>query len=165
MDVFFEQIIKMKLTGKAKLIIIAVLAIDVLLSGAILLFAFAYLPAFAFLILVGLIYGSYKLISMLSVEFEYIFVNGDLDVDKITAKSSRKRMVSIKCSQVEKYGEYKGQAAPGSVKKIYFFCNPDSEGQVYIIAPDRNQGMVMIVLSPDERVRTAIENALPRIAK
>lgn len=165
MDTFFEQIIKIKLNSKAKALIAAIIAVDLILLAVVLYFALLMTPAFAFLIIVGVIYGSYKLISMLSVEFEYIFTNGDLDVDKIVAKSSRKRMVSIKCSEVEKYGEYKGQPAPGSVKNTLIYCNPDSEGQVYLIARDRNLGMVMLVIAPEQRVREAIEAAIPRLAK
>ena len=139
--------------------------VDFLLVAGLIVLALMFAPAIVFLIIVGVIYASYKLIMMLSVEFEYIFVNGDLDVDKIVAKASRKRVVSIKCSEVEKFGEYKGQPAPSSVKQTFICCNPDSEGQIYLIAKDRNHGQIMLVMAPDERIREAIETAVPRIAK
>lgn len=166
MDTFFEQLIRIKLNGKAKLIISLIIIVDVLIILGVSYFALAFgMLELIILILAAAIYGGYKLISMLVVEYEYIYTNGDLDVDKIVAKSSRKRMVSIKCSEVEKYGEYKGQPAPGSVKNTFFFCNPDSQGQVYLIAKDRNLGMVMMVLAPEERVREELEKAIPRLAK
>lgn len=165
MDTFYEQIIKIKLNSKAKGMIAAIIIADLLLAAGLLYLSMIFAPSFGVLIVAGLIFGGYKLISLLSVEFEYIFTNGDLDVDKITAKSSRKRVVSIKCNEVEKYGEYKGQPAPGSVKNTLIYCNPDSEGQVYLIGKDRNLGMVMLVIAPDERVRGAIEAAIPRLAK
>ena len=164
MDTFYEQIIKIKLTGKAKMYIAAILVVDAILLAGLLFLTMLFAPSFSILVVAGVAFGTYKLISLLSVEFEYIFTNGDLDVDKITAKSSRKRMVSIKCSQVEKYGEYKGQQAPGSAQTL-MYCNPDSEGKVYLIARDRNLGTVMLVIAPDERVREAIEAAIPRLAK
>lgn len=165
MDTFFEQLIKIKLNGKAKAIITLIIAVDVIIVLALLLFAFVFAPAIVLLVAAAAIYGGYKLISLLTIEYEYIYTNGDLDVDKIVAQNSRKRMVSIKCSEIEKYGEYKGQPAPGSVKNTFVFCNPDSEGQVYIIAKDRNLGMVMIVMAPDERLRKELEKAVPRLAK
>lgn len=165
MDTFFEQLIKIKLTGKAKAIIVAIIAVDAIIVAALLFLSLFLAPMFMLLIVAAAIYGGYKLISLLTIEYEYIYTNGDLDVDKIVAQSSRKRMVSIKCSEIEKYGEYKGQPAPGSVKNTFIFCNPDSEGQVYIIAKDRNLGMVMIVIAPDERLRTELEKAVPRLAK
>lgn len=165
MDTFFEQLIKIKLNGKAKALIALIIAVDVIIVLALLFFAFVFAPTIILLVVAGAIYGGYKLISLLTIEYEYIYTNGDLDVDKIVAQNSRKRMVSIKCSEIEKYGEYKGQPAPGSVKNTLVFCNPDSEGQVYIIAKDRNLGQVMIVLAPEERIRTEIEKVIPRIAK
>ena len=166
MDTFFEQLIKIKLTGKVKAIIVGALLLDIVIVAAVTFFALLFLsPAFTCLFVAAVVFGSYKNISSLSVEFEYIFTNGDLDIDKITAKSSRKRMVSIKCSKVEKYGEYKGQTAPGSVKQTYNFCNPDSEGQMYMIAESRGEGTVMIIFAPDERIREAIEKHIPRTAR
>lgn len=165
MDTFFEQLIRIKLNSKAKFMVGAIIFVDVLIVAFLLIFALAFAPAIILLIVIAAIYGAYKLINMLVVEYEYIYTNGDLDVDKIVAQSSRKRIVSIKCSEVEKYGEYKGQPAPGSVKNTFVFCNPDSEGQVYLIARDRNLGMVMIVLAPEERLRAELEKAIPRLAK
>lgn len=165
MDTFFEQLIKIKFTGKIKALIAAIIILDLIIVAVLLMASLVFAPAFMLLIVFAAVYGGYKLITMLSVEYEYIYTNGDLDVDKITGQSKRKRIVSIKCSEVEKYGEYKGQLAPGSVKNTLVFCNPDSEGQVYIIAKDRNLGKVMIVLAPDERLCTEIEKAIPRIAK
>ena len=166
MDTFFEQITKIKLTGKTAFIIGLIITVDVLIILALMFFALMFgLIELTPLILIGAIYGGYKLVSLLSIEYEYIYTNGDLDVDKIVAKSNRKRVVSIKCSEVEKYGEYKGQPAPGSVKATHVFCNPDSEGQVYLIAKDRSQGMVMVVLAPNDRIRAELEKAIPRLAK
>ena len=166
MDTFFEQLIKIKLTGKVRALIVLILAVDILVVFGVGFFAFWLgMLEMLIIILAVAIYGTYKLISLLSIEYEYIYNNGEIDVNKIIGKSSRKRMVSIKCSEIEKYGEYKGQPAPGSVKNTFFFCNPDSEGQVYIIAKDRNLGMVMMVLAPEERVKSEIEKAVPKLAK
>ena len=167
MDTFYEQLIKIKLNGKAKGLIAAIIGADLLLTAGLVFFAFVLLGSLPLtLLIVGFaIFGAYKLLSLLSVEIEYAFTNGDLDFDKITAKSTRKRMASIKCATVEKFAEYKGQEAPGSVKEKLVLCNPDSEGQVYLIGQDRNLGTVMIVFAPDERIREAVEKAVPRIAK
>ena len=36
------------------------------------------------------------------LEFEYLFVNGELDIDKIMAKSKRKRVKSLNITECEK---------------------------------------------------------------
>ena len=165
MDTFFEQIVSMKRTGAQIACVVGiVLAAIMLLYGAFIL-AMIGLAPIGFLLVCGICWAAYKLIMRSSIEYEYIFTNGDLDVDKIIAKSSRKRMVSINCSKVERYGKYNPAArVSDSVKKVYIFCNPSDENAKFLIAPNKKEGMVMIVFSPDERVRGAIEKSIPRIA-
>lgn len=165
MDTFFEQIVKIKLSGKAIAIIAAIFFVDALILFLCFAYATATVMSLMFLIVVALIFGSYKILKLISIEYEYIFTNGDLDIDKIIGKESRKRIVSIKCAQVEKYADYKnGMVAPGSVKKTYFFCNEDSENQKYMIVNHKDEGTVMIVFAPDERMQGAIEKYIPRLA-
>ena len=165
MDTFFEQIIKIKLSGKVRAIIFGILFVDALIIAGVLLFTLAYSLPLSVLVVGVVIWGSYKLLGMTSIEYEYIFTNGDLDFDKIISKSSRKRVVSVKCAKVQKYGDYiDGMAAPGSVKNTYHFCNPDDKAK-YMIVPHKNEGNIMIVFAPDERMADAIEKILPRIAK
>ena len=165
MDTFFEQIIKVKRTGAQ---IAGVIGIGI---AAVVLLYFSFwvmmigLAPIGFLLACGVCWGAYKLIMLSSIEYEYIFTNGDLDVDRITARASRKRMASVNCSKVERYGKYNPNArVSDSIKKVYIFCEPNDENAMFLIAPNKKEGMVMIVFSPDERVRGAIEKAIPRIA-
>ena len=167
MDIFCEYLVEKKST-KDKLIKHGLTLACIVFMLVVFYFCFFVKIKFIALIPIlwgGAIFGTVILRRNFALEYEYIFTNGDLDIDKITAKSSRKRMVSIKCSKVEKYGEYKGQTAPGSVKQTYNFCNPDSEGQMYMIAESRGEGTVMIIFAPDERIREAIEKHIPRTAR
>lgn len=165
MDTFFEQIVSVKRTGAQIAGVIGImLAAVVLIFGAYMLMMTGLVPI-AFLLVCGICWGAYKLIMRSSIEYEYIFTNGDLDVDKIIARSSRKRIVSINCSKVERYGKYNPAArVSDSVKKVYIMCDPTDENAKFLIAPNKNEGMVMIVFAPDERVGGAIEKAIPRIA-
>ena len=56
-------------------------------------------------------------------------------------------------------------ANSGIGAQTYNFCNPDSEGQMYMIAESRGEGTVMIIFAPDERIREAIEKYIPRTAR
>ena len=40
-------------------------------------------------------YGVYRLCNSRSVEYEYIVINNNLDIDKIMAKKTRKRLISV----------------------------------------------------------------------
>ena len=166
MDTFFEQIIKVRRTGSQ---IAGVFGILILLAVVMFLLVFVALPyvgTFVFIFAFGACWGAFKLIQRSSIEYEYIFTNGDLDIDKIIARSSRKRVASVKCSAVERYGKYNPAARPSdSVKKIYMCCDAADPEAKYLIAPTKKDGTVMIVFAPDERMRGVIEKAIPRIAQ
>ncbi len=167
MDTFFEQIVKVKRTPKQMAGVVGVWLLAFLLLVVDFLFIIpSVFQMIGLLGILGILWGAYKLTTLSSIEYEYIFTNGDFDVDKIIAKSSRKRMVSINCAKVERFGEYTSSVRPStSIKKTYFFCDANTANAVYMIAPVKNEGNVMIVFAPDERVRTAVEKAIPRIAK
>lgn len=165
MDTFFEQIVSVKRTGAQIAGVIGIMLAMIVLLYFVFSLMMTPLAPIAFLLAIGICWVSYKLIMRSSIEYEYIFTNGDLDIDKIIAKSSRKRMVSINCSKVERYGKYNPAArVSDSVKKVYIFCNPTDENAKFLIAPNKTEGMVMIVFAPDDRVGGAIEKAIPRIA-
>lgn len=165
MDIFFEQIVKVKRTGAQTAGVVGIIALLIVLM---VVFGFLFMMGFSLSILLafGACWGAYKLITLSSIEYEYIYTNGDLDIDKITARASRKRVVSILCSKVERYGQYNPAVRPSdSVKKVYTLCDVDDPNAKYIIAPNKKEGLVMIVFAPDERMRGVIEKAIPRIAQ
>ena len=168
MDVFFEQIVRVKRTGKDYLTIAAIW-----LGAIALIFALFYLMGFSAGLLsvpavVGVafvIWGAVKLTSLTYVEYEYIFTNRDFDVDKIIAKSSRQRVLSFKVPSVQKYGKYNAEARiSDSISKVYYTCDKDSKDAMYIIALVPQEGTVMLVFEPNERMAKALEDNLPRIA-
>lgn len=165
MDTFFEQIIKVRRTSSQTAGVVGIL---LLLVALLVVFGFLFMMGFSLAVLLGFgaCWGAFKLIQRSSIEYEYIFTNGDLDIDKIIARSSRKRVASVKCATVERYGKYNPAARPSdSVKKIYMCCDAADPEAKYLIAPTKKDGTVMIVFAPDERMRGVIEKAIPRIAQ
>lgn len=162
-DTFFEQIVKVKKTPKERAAVVGI----VVLALAIIVLAFLFVyPPFSLLLAAGAAFGAYKLISFTSIEYEYIFTNGDLDIDKIVAKASRKRMVSVKCANIERWAKYTPAVRPStSVKKVHFLCDRDDPNAIYFVAPTKAEGLVMVVFAPDERIKGVVEKAVPRTAK
>lgn len=168
MDVFFEQIVRVKRTGKDYLKIAAIW-----LGAFALVFALFYMMGFSAGMLsvpsiIGtalVIWGAVKLTSLTYIEYEYIFTNRDFDVDKIVAKSSRQRVLSFKVPSVQKYGKYNAEARiSDSIKKVYYTCDKNSKDAMYIIVPVEKEGTIMLVFEPNERMAKALEANLPRIA-
>ena len=166
MDTFFEQLIKIKLTDKVKAIIVGAILLDIIIVAAVTFFALMFLsPAFTFLIVVAVVYCSYKIISSLSVEFEYIFTNGDLDIDKILGREDRKRRYSVKCSEMEFFEPYTNPEKYEHMKfdRIAFPCSsPKAKGLYCFAFRDRTYGRCLVVIDMTDELRQASEDARPK---
>lgn len=155
-DVFFEQIVKKQNGAKEYLRNAGIILAGLLVAGAIfflLLCAFPYkehIGMIVFMIFVGVLYYTWYIVSGLNLEYEYIFTNGEMDVDKISNKRKRKRMTTIKMSRVESMKEFDANSfvkiryehvynAAGSMKSsnIWFmeYSNRDGEKCCLIFTP------------------------------
>lgn len=158
MDVFFEQLVTIKKTAKTYLayVIIALVAI-ILMAAALWIFGNLAIIA-VFLVL----YGAYKLYSMLSMEYEYIITNSTMDIDKITAKSSRKRILSFELTSVERIEKYRKELPEDIIKNAIFACNGNEENAVVLIIHPEGKGKQSVVVAPDERMVEAMKKFLPK---
>lgn len=112
-DFYSEQLVAKKSGGSetAKKILIGVLTALV----AAFLFLIIIFPLS--LLLVGLVfYGGYYLMTGIDTEYEYILTNGDLDIDKITGKRKRKRLLSTKIGDFTAFGKL--EEAPEAADKV-----------------------------------------------
>ena len=165
MDTFFEQIVEIRKTGLDWLKLAGIW----LLAG-VLLFVFFLLGvnnqgfmSILALLCIGIIYGAFWLSKRLSVEYEYIVTNGTLDVDKIIARSSRKRELSCELSGVERVEKY-NPAAPvvGNFKKQVIACNPTDPEAYFMVINEEGKGSRLLVFAPDERIRGAVVKSMPK---
>lgn len=158
MDTFNEQIVKMRKSAGA-------IALQVLIwFAAIVIFAVVYYLGFLGSLFpiaaIGLFWGALKLTQKFNIEYEYILTNGDLDIDKIVNQSDRKRILTIKCAEIEAVGKYKeGMQLHG---KKFVCCNP-GEDNYYLIAREKDEGTVCLVFAPSEKMKKGIKTFLPRI--
>ncbi len=108
MDTFIEYMIKQKKKKRDYMraaLIIATSTIVVLIVTLIFLVLPSYLISIWPLTVAGIYYGSYKIISSFDVEYEYILTNGELDVDKITHKKKRRRIITIHTKSFIEFGK------------------------------------------------------------
>lgn len=106
-DVFLEQIVKKKDTIKEITIKFFIILAGVLIFMVSLLFlGNQFVGPFSLLIGVGGIYFAWYFATGLNLEFEYIYTNGEIDFDKISAKRKRKRIITVRISSFDDFGKY-----------------------------------------------------------
>ncbi len=164
MDVFVEQIVAKKKGAKEiAIILLILLALAVVAALCFLFFGLLYM--FAPLLLVGAGYGAWWLITNQNIEFEYCVTNGDIDIDQITARRKRKRIVSVRGSKIEAAGKY--VPAQWENRKIDCFVmaapSLNEDGLYYFTYHSKKRGFTVVVFQPDERVKTALYKGLPRL--
>ncbi len=110
---------------------------------------------FGMLLAAGVIYGAFLLWRRLTREYEYIFTDGELDIDVIYGRQSRRRMITVKPRQVVVMGPAKVllhrlQNDAGIQKKLDF-SDGDREN-AYVVVVDSNQLKKQILFSPSNRL-------------
>ena len=112
-----------------------------------------------YLIAIGILYLSYYFVRNTNVEYEYILTNGDMDIDKIMAKNSRKRVISLKCNEFEAFGKYTlGDEKNKTYDVKITACDSlDSDNLYYCVARSSKHGRAFVIFNANERVLTAIK--------
>jgi hypothetical protein len=101
----------------------------------------------------------------LNIEYEYIFVDGQIDFDRITGKSKRKTMLRIDMEQVEIVApegshELDGYTYVQAEKRDY--ASGDKEIKPYIIIVNVKQKKLRIAFEPSEKMLTMMKQKSPR---
>ena len=155
MDHYNEQMIQ-KQTEPKDIILRVLIAIGTALVIAVCIFA-AWLFNFLLLIVIaaGAVYLAYLLFSGTFVEYEYIVTNNDFDVDKITGKRKRKRLITVKLNTVKQWGEYDGGEG-ADVSATVMATDATGYGAWYLIADHDKFGKIMVIFTPTEETVTNI---------
>jgi len=155
MDIFIEHIVKKRRDAKSTAI--TVLAV---LAGLVSVFVVLRL-VFGMFVAAAVIYGVYWVITSQNLEFEYSITNNCLDVDKITAKRSRKRMLSLEISQIESMAPANGNTFAHIMRsgemKIHKFCSSTSSSGLYYAIFDSGGGREVLLFEPTEKMLGAIK--------
>jgi len=164
MDTFFEQIVPVKKDVKGIFAVIGIWVAAIIL--AFLAWGFLIpmgLGTIGLLIIAGVFYFAYKLSCRFSVEYEYIITNGILDVDKIMAKSMRKRMLTFNLSEVESVEKFNpNKKDERKYASNLMACNKTDPNAYVLIASSEGKGTIKLVLSPENRMKEAMKKFMPK---
>lgn len=161
MDTFFEQIVRIKKSVGTLALVIFIWFLAI--SLAVFFFMTSLLGPLSAIVIIGLIYGAWWLTAKFNIEYEYIVTNEDMDIDKIINKSSRKRLVSITLSKVERVEKF-NPALIQNIKSenLLFACDQNDPNAYLIVASREDSKINYIVFSPNEKLQNAIKKSLPK---
>ncbi len=166
MDVFCEYIVTKKKDLLDYLLIFSIAAPVIILTCILVLLMLVFRP-FATIILfliVGIWWGGVQLIKGRSIEYEYILTNNELDIDKIVAKSRRKRVCSIDFNHIElcasisdpTFTHIYNNSGEKTVKNLAGDINADN---VYFVDYSNEAQQMRVIFQPGKRMLEGIKKA------
>ncbi len=166
MDVFKEFIVKKELTTNEKTSRLLIILACIALAFAFIIFTLGtIIQLFGILFAALSVYFGWKLITRYFVEYEYIITNADLDIDKITNQSSRKRLCTIDLHKVSEFGKYKSEMdIPDDLTIIQASANNSELEDYYLYFNHREHGSSMLIFTPSVEVVDLIKPFIPHTA-
>jgi hypothetical protein len=159
MDRYVEQIVAKKAESKDAAARFMLVVGGSLLAAALVFFGlvfFPYLIMFSF----GAMWLTWFLLQSTYIEYEYIVTNDEMDIDKIIARKKRKRLITIKISKAEEWGEYAaGKAETATVTVQAHDCG--YKNLWYIVTHHEAHGKTAVLFSPNRAVLEAVNKAVP----
>ena len=140
------------------------LRIVIVAAGLLVVMVSAYFALFTtpFVILIGAaaVYFAYILFCNTYVEYEYIVTNNDLDIDKISGKRKRKRLITVKLNTVRQWGEYTGQEGSDAGTTVEA-SDATGDDEWYILADHAKMGKIKVIFTPTKKTITNINHGVP----
>ena len=185
-DIFLEHLVPRKKTTGDKVKIGLIIFGGTIFSIVMLLVLLAYkviaisngqqgsgqiIVPFGFLLIAFAWYGIYLLLNTFNVEYEYVVVNNELDIDKVMSKKGRKHLASVDIKNAtlmaridddENNSIYKN---PPEGVKILNYSAMSNSGFTYFIDCSVEEERQIILWQPTSKMVDALWKFNPRAVK
>jgi len=160
-DIFKEQIVKRKQTGMDSLKRVGlVIAVIIIFFVAMML-----VPQIAPILTLIAGFGAFFLNGFLKVEYEYIFTNGELDIDAIYNRSRRKRVFSSHVNKFDIMAHIEDMTHAGSfhgAQETKNFSSGVISENTYAFLVNYNSKRIKVIIEPNEKMMDAIKGSISR---
>jgi len=132
---------------------------------AIISFLLSMTSTVMLLVAAAVIIAIFYLFPRLSLEYEYVYCDGQLDFDKIMGKASRKNAMKIDFDNVVVMAPSKSHALDGyahSQVKVKDFTSRNHNGNYYVLVVKAGETTSKIYFEPTEKMITIIKSKYPR---
>lgn len=159
-DLYSELLVKKDPTAKDAFVKYGVIALTVLFAAAGI-----FITPLLFIGAIAAGVAAYFLIPRTDIEYEYLFVNGEMDIDMVMAKSKRKKVKTLNLQEadlVAPLNSHRLDYYNGNTKlKVLDYSSGNPEHKRFaIITRDENQ-TCKVIIEPDEYMAQAIKNSAP----
>ncbi|MBR5156382.1 MAG: hypothetical protein IKW59_01280 [Clostridia bacterium] len=170
MDVFLEYLLEKKSTMMDVLkklgVVLAAFVLMIIVINILAMFGplvTSYMPLF----LAGIVYFAYIVMRNFNLEYEYIFTNGDLDIDIIKSRKVRKRLTNLNTKQIEIMARkdndvYKRDFESEAIAKKYDAVYDASKGDIFCVIYNVDGVRSMLTFQPPEKLVEAMKKMNPR---
>ncbi len=157
---YVECLVKKKQSGISKVLKVFLIVLTVIFALA----TFVLIIPYAFFLALATGFGAYLVNFFTDLEYEYLYMDRELVVDKVMAKSRRKRVGTFTIDRIEilapvksyHLDNYKSRQAKAKDYSIGEELKPDRRYVMYY------EGGEKILLSPSEELIKAMRNVAPR---
>ena len=159
-DLYSEYLVKKKPTARDAVIKYGMIVLTVLAVAA-------GLFVNPVLLVLAVIFGavSYFVIPKTDLEYEYLFVNGELDVDMVMAKTKRKKVNTFDLKEADliaPVGSHRMDYYNGNSKlKTLDYSSGDESHKRFAVIMRVGTDTCKIIIEPDEQMAQAIKNSAP----
>lgn len=159
-DLYQEHLVKKERTVKDSLIKYGLLGLTVL-------FAAAGLFLFPLLLFVALILGivCYFVFPKIDLEYEYLFVNGEMDIDKIMGKAKRKRVGSFNLAEADLMAPVNSHRMDyynnNQKMKVLDYSSGNPEHKRFAVITRVGDDTCKIIIEPSEAMAVTMRNSAP----
>ena len=161
MDKYSERLVKGRVGADAFLL----MGIGVILSAGGIAVTLLFSSFGLFILLVG-IFVIIQSTQRFHIEYEYLILNGDVDIAKIMSKKNRKNLNSISVDDIQYMAALSNEYAKNDLDikkqmKVYNYTDltPD-EGSYYVIFENKNGKEAAYILDLDEKSLDIMKEAL-----
>lgn len=157
-DFYAEQLVKKRTDGKD------IMKKAVLIALTVIAFFAAFLFPILLLLPVIMIVVDVFLFKRLDVEYEYIYINGELDIDKIMHKEKRKHLFSANVKEMEMLApENAFQLKDFRESKFYDYSSGNTDlPNRYVLVISRSGQIIKILFEPKQDLIEGIYLLTPR---
>lgn len=159
-DLYTELLVKKEKTVKDTLVKAGMIGITAVMG-----FGALFISPLFFIGLIAAGIGCYFIVPKTSLEYEYLFVNGEMDIDVIMSQAKRKRIKSFNLSEadlVAPVNSHRMDYYNGNQKmKVLDYSSGNKDHKRFAVIARDNGEACKIILEPDEALAQAMKNSAP----